>query len=63
MERPCLNCMERILGCHSKCSKYLNFKDKLDEIRSKKYEESLKTKMTTNLQRTLLSKCKKRGSR
>lgn len=62
MERPCLNCTERILGCHSKCSKYLSFKDKLDEIRSKKYEESLKTKMTTNLQRTLVSKCKKKGS-
>ena len=33
----CLDCKERFVGCHSKCKKYKEFKDKLDTMRKNQY--------------------------
>ena len=30
-ETPCLNCVERIFGCHSSCKLYNTWKSELDE--------------------------------
>lgn len=32
MNGPCYNCPDRDYGCHSSCSKYLEFKKKQEEI-------------------------------
>ena len=34
-DNPCYNCTERRVGCHSKCDKYKEFKEKLAELRDK----------------------------
>ena len=44
MTTPCLDCKERVLGCHSKCKKYNSFKTHINIIRKKerkKYERML----------------------
>lgn len=30
--RPCLNCNDRVVGCHGKCEKYKSYRDKIDKI-------------------------------
>ena len=32
---PCYKCTERKVGCHTKCDKYKEFKEKLSELRDK----------------------------
>ena len=32
---PCLNCQDRILGCHSTCREYLDFRRERDELLEK----------------------------
>lgn len=39
MNRPCLNCQKRHLGCHSTCKEYKAFKEQLESIHEKKKEE------------------------
>lgn len=37
---PCKGCEERVLGCHSRCPKYLEFhkkREKLYEVRKKEF--------------------------
>ena len=35
---PCLNCLERNIGCHGQCDRYAAFRDKRNEINQAKYE-------------------------
>lgn len=41
----CYYCTDRYVGCHSKCEKYIDYRNKLDEenkkIREIKYKESI----------------------
>jgi hypothetical protein len=39
MKAPCKNCMQRNLGCHSKCDKYQAFRTELDSINAKRKAE------------------------
>lgn len=39
---PCMNCQDRVLGCHSKCEKYKIFRAELDEINRKRREDDLR---------------------
>lgn len=32
MRGPCKNCDMRVIGCHSTCSDYIDYKNKLDAI-------------------------------
>lgn len=34
--RPCLNCEDRILGCHSTCEKYIAYKNEITRRRNLK---------------------------
>ena len=36
---PCLNCQDRVLGCHSTCREYLEFRRERDELLEKKQKE------------------------
>lgn len=36
---PCLNCLERYIGCHGQCDRYATFRNKRDEINQAKYDE------------------------
>ena len=38
MKAPCLNCKERVLGCHSHCERYTTFAKERERI----YEDRLK---------------------
>lgn len=39
MKSPCdKNCSDRVIGCHSKCKKYKEFRNKIDEINNKRIE-------------------------
>ena len=35
---PCKDCCDRTIGCHSKCSKYLEWKKKDELLRAEKRE-------------------------
>ena len=34
-DNPCKDCSNRKIGCHSKCNLYKEFKEKLEELRTK----------------------------
>lgn len=36
---PCKDCLDRQLGCHSTCKKYLTYKEILETIRKEKYNQ------------------------
>ena len=38
---PCLNCSDRRLGCHSKCDKYIWFRERLDILNKQESEARL----------------------
>lgn len=42
--RPCFECKDRKVGCHSKCKRYKEYKELLEEDR-KKIEESQNKEM------------------
>lgn len=39
---PCMNCQDRVLGCHSQCERYKGFRAELDEINRKRREDDLR---------------------
>lgn len=42
---PCLNCKDRVLGCHDTCERYISYRKELDKVnaedRERRKEESL----------------------
>lgn len=47
MQAPCKVCKDRIVGCHSKCEKYLKFKEEnIDESRKIKSARAVYSKLT-----------------
>lgn len=36
---PCKDCKDREVGCHSKCNRYLKFKEELKVIKEKERED------------------------
>lgn len=38
----CYNCKNRVIGCHSNCETYKEYKSHLDKIKHKKQAEKLK---------------------
>lgn len=38
MSAPCKDCPDRVVGCHSKCEKYISFRKQRDEMLAKKAE-------------------------
>lgn len=38
MKSPCYKCTDRVLGCHSTCEKYAEFKEQNDAYKKKSYE-------------------------
>ena len=38
VEFPCLNCTERVLGCHSECKKYIDCKNRNIELNKKRHD-------------------------
>ena len=38
---PCMNCPDRVVGCHSKCEKYAEFKEHCNKIGEIKHQFSL----------------------
>lgn len=40
----CLNCKERIIGCHQNCEKYKQYKQYLETIKQNKIKEREKYK-------------------
>ena len=39
MNQPCHNCQDRELGCHANCTRYLDWKAKLDEIKAARIKD------------------------
>lgn len=39
INRPCLNCTDRKLGCHGSCERYKEFQEKNEEIKAKERAE------------------------
>lgn len=50
---PCLGCLDRYLGCHEKCDKYLKYKKELAEFNNMvRKEQMLERQLTaSDLQR------------
>ena len=50
---PCLNCMERHVGCHDNCKNYIDFRKRLEAERERERKGQLweykKEKMDGNL--------------
>ena len=40
MSAPCKNCPNRVMGCHSKCDKYAEFRAYRDSINAKRRAEN-----------------------
>lgn len=38
MTSPCMDCLERNIGCHGKCEQYAAYRDKRDAINQAIYE-------------------------
>ena len=36
IDSPCLGCVERVIGCHSTCIKYIDFRQRLDAYNKEK---------------------------
>lgn len=47
LKAPCKGCEERQVGCHSKCTKYKQFKQEVDKMR--KYEEEKQKQLVYSL--------------
>lgn len=47
LKAPCKGCEERQVGCHSKCTKYKQFKQEVDKMR--KYEEEKQKQLVDSL--------------
>lgn len=43
MKNKCIDCKERVIGCHSFCLDYIEYRNKLDEINKKIREEKEKS--------------------
>ena len=56
---PCLNCMDRFLGCHSQCKKYITWKTQHDAERLKRQEEAMKQKILNEFINDEIIKLKK----
>lgn len=41
MQAPCKDCPDRRIGCHERCSKYLEYKATCDELRELRHKESI----------------------
>jgi len=41
MDKPCLDCKKRYVGCHSTCKDYLKSKEKTELIKKKRHEEGM----------------------
>lgn len=41
MNGPCLGCQDRVLGCHSKCERYLEYRRKKDEIAERREADKI----------------------
>lgn len=39
MKTPCYKCTEREVGCHSKCDRYIEFREKLDKENKARLED------------------------
>lgn len=37
---PCLNCPDRVLGCHSHCDRYLSYRGKVDSQKANILEQN-----------------------
>lgn len=51
MSSSCINCTERVLGCHSSCERYASYKSKNEQIKSAKaklYDNHITAKSTRN---------------
>ena len=40
VSNPCKDCKDRKLGCHSKCDKYSEFKNKIEEIKEERIKQN-----------------------
>lgn len=51
---PCKDCPDREVGCHSKCSRYLNWKEQNEATkRAKALEREANSYMYENIKRSL----------
>lgn len=46
---PCMGCEEREVGCHSKCEKYAEYQQKLDDYKNVVYKERNKEALFTGV--------------
>ena len=44
MKAPCKNCTDRVVGCHSTCEKYKDWKKKDKERKQKIFESKMKSR-------------------
>ena len=58
--KTCKGCEERALGCHSKCVRYIQYRDELDE-RNK--EERRNSELYNAVSHVIRPKYKSRGGR
>lgn len=53
LDAPCKGCDERYAGCHSKCQKYMEFRNTLDEYNKEERKKTNAEYMTVELRRRM----------
>lgn len=55
MDSPCKGCTERVLYCHSSCSKYAAFRQALDVANAKAAAERAETDFLCEVKRAIIN--------
>lgn len=48
VKSPCMNCLDREIGCHGKCLKYKEFQSKISAVRSRERAYNTCRRMVEN---------------
>lgn len=48
IKSPCFNCLNRAMGCHSKCEGYADYRTRMDEIKNRRAEAENQVRMVND---------------
>lgn len=54
MDAPCENCKRREVGCHSKCSEYLQFREYKLQVNESRHIEVITTQFTQGHRKAII---------
>lgn len=56
----CLNCKDRVIGCHATCEKYAKFKERGDQIKKARLEELKRNQSSDKHIKNMINKLKRK---